>query len=123
MKIIYIDEYGNELLSSESPVALNVNDNVVIDDEEYRVQSKTIYPQQQNTIVLTITQNSVRAVKESGNSNRQDNTNAAIIALNKRQDASDKKSRALGEQISSVRRHINQQIRKDNKDGKSGQEL
>ena len=123
MKIIYIDEYGNELFSNESPVALNINDNVVLDDEEYRIQSKTIYPQQQNIIVLTITQNSIKAVKESSNSGRQDNTNAAILALNKRQDASEKKTRALGEQIGSVRKHINQQIRKDNKDGKSGQEL
>ena len=42
--------------------------------------------------------------------------NNAILSVNKRQDASEKKGRALNEQIGSIRKHINQRIQQEKKD-------
>jgi hypothetical protein len=39
-----------------------------------------------------------------------------LINTNKRIDATDKKNRALNEQLVTVRKHINQRIRQDKKD-------
>jgi len=119
MNIIYEDDYGTEIYSRELTVAIapQPGDTVVIDDEDYRVKSRAFYPSN-DTLVVTVTQNMVRSgVTENADSGRHNEMKHAILALSKRQDASEKKNRALNEQIVTVRKHVNQQIRKDTKDG------
>ncbi len=113
--IIYEDEYGNEFQYRQTTIIPNVGDAVIIDEEEYRVKSRTLYPKV-DSIVIIITQSIGRtSVAESSDTGRLSRLQSAIIETNKRQDAVEKKQRTLGEQISTVRRHVNQQIQKDNK--------
>ena len=54
--------------------------------------------------------------KESNESGRLVEMHNAIIEINKRQDASEKKGRALTEQVGVIRNHINQRIKQEKKD-------
>ena len=117
MNIIYEDEYGEAVYLGESSFPAQVGDTVVIDDEDYRLKSRIFYPQY-DKVVITVTQNMVKSgVTESVDNSRQNEMQHAILALSKKQEAADKKHRALNEQLVSIRKHINQQIRKESKDG------
>jgi replicative superfamily II helicase len=116
MKVIYEDEYGVELFSRSVNYAPLVGDSVVIVDEEYRIESRTYYPES-DAMIITVTQTAIHAVKaEVNNSGRLADLGNAIIKTNKRQDVSEKKSKAISEQVSSIRRHINQRIQQEKKD-------
>ena len=118
MQIIYQDEYGSGVYWGASSHPANIGDTIIVDDEEYRVKSRVFFPQQ-DKIVITVSQGSYRApVAESSgvDAGRLNQLNAAIINTNKRIDATDKKSRAVTEQVGSIRKHINQRIQKDKKD-------
>jgi septal ring factor EnvC (AmiA/AmiB activator) len=116
MQIIYKDEYGVSLYWGASSHPANVGDTVIIEDEEYRVKSRIFSPVK-DEIIIVMTQGSVRApVAESNESGRLNQVNAAIMQTNKRIDATEKKNRALNEQLVTVRKHINQRIRQDKKD-------
>jgi len=116
MIIIYEDEYGNGVYWGTSTYTASVGDTVVVEDEEYRVKSRMFFPQE-DKVIITITQNMLkpRQSEDSGNG-RLNEMNNAIIQINKRQDAQEKSNRNLREQVGTVRKHINQQIRKERKD-------
>ena len=117
MQIIYKDEYGVSLYWGASTHPANVGDTVIIEDEEYRVKSRIFSPEK-DEIIIIVGQGSYRApVAESAvDAGRLNQLNAAIINTNKRIDATDKKSRAITEQVGSIRKHINQRIQQDKKD-------
>jgi septal ring factor EnvC (AmiA/AmiB activator) len=117
MNIIYQDEYGSGVYWGASTHPANIGDTVIVDAEEYRVKSRIFYPQE-DKIVITVSQGSYRApVAESSSDNgRLNQLNAAIINTNKRIDDTEKKNRALNEQIVSVKKHINRRIQQDKKD-------
>jgi hypothetical protein len=117
MQIIYKDEYGVSLYWGVSTYPANIGDTVIIEDEEYRVKSRIFSPVK-DEIIIVMTQGTYRApVAESAvDAGRLNQLNAAIINTNKRVDATDKKTRALTDQVSSVRKHINQRIQQDKKD-------
>jgi len=116
MQIIYQDEYGSGVYWGQSSHPANVGDSVIVDEEEYYVKSRVFFPQE-DKIIITVTQNMIRSThKESTDSGRLNEMNNAILAVNKRQDASEKKGRALNEQIGSIRKHINQRIQQEKKD-------
>lgn len=121
MRIIYQDEYEIELYQSNNGQAAVIGDIVVIEDEEYRVKSRILYPEE-NTMVVVLSQSVPRAMQTESNENsRLNQINSAILQTNKRIDATDKKNRALSEQIVTVRKHINQRIRQDKQDKKDSQ--
>lgn len=116
MNIIYQDEYGSGLYRGTSTHLANIGDTVIIEDEEYRVKSRTFIPEK-DEIIVTVTQNMLKAnVAESSNNSRQSQMHNAIIELTKRQDVTEKKHRALSDQFSTVRRHISNKIAQDKKD-------
>ena len=120
MKIIYEDEYGETIYQSAQDVPAEqiptTSDTVVIDDEDWRVKSR-VFHVKENTVVVVITQNMIKAKDTASNdSGRLNEMNRAILGLSKRQDASEKKGRMLTEQISTVRKHINTTIRNEKKD-------
>jgi hypothetical protein len=118
MKIQYEDEYGETLHigTGEVTIVPTVGDFVILNEEDYRVKSVT-WMIDHDFIVVMITQNMVKSSKkEDDNSGRLSEMHNAIVALNKRQDSNEKKSRALTEQITTVRKHINQRIQQDKKD-------
>ena len=116
MTIVYQDEYGTGLYWGKSSHPANVGDTVIIDDEEYRVKSRVFVPEKDD-IIITVTQNMLRAsVEESSDNTRQNQMHNAIIELTKRQDVNEKKHRAVSDQLGSVKRGINQRIQQDKKD-------
>jgi septal ring factor EnvC (AmiA/AmiB activator) len=118
MIVQYEDEYETVLFKIVTDVVAlpSPGDQVVIDKEEYVVKSRTFYPDN-NGVVITVTESAPRApVAESNESGRLNQVNSAILQTNKRIDATEKKNRALNEQIITVRKHINQRIRQDKKD-------
>jgi len=116
MKINYQDEYGEQLYSTNGDITPSIGQSVIFDDEDYRVKNVT-WMIEHGYVIVEITQNTVRSTqKESADSGRLNEMHNAILAVNKRQDASEKKGRALNEQIGSIRKHINQRIQQEKKD-------
>jgi hypothetical protein len=105
MQILYQDEYGEQLFLSESGQIPTVGDTIMLEEEDWRVRSRTFVPMQ-NAVIIEVTQNLVRSKEEDGTGTRLKEMGRAIVELNKRQDVSDKKSRLLREQLVTVRQHI-----------------
>ena len=116
MKIHFQDEYGEILHSMDADVVPRVGEIVMFRDEDYRVKS-VIWIIEHGYVIVEVTQNAIRTVqKESDNSARLNDMNNAILAVNKRQDASEKKGRAITEKVTSIRKHINTRIKQEKKD-------
>ena len=105
MQILYQDEYGEELFLSESGQIPSIGDTVMLEEEDWRVRSRTFVPMQ-NAVVIELTQNLVRSKEEDGTGTRLKEMGRAIVEINKRQDAGDKKIKSLREQSMSIRQHI-----------------
>jgi len=116
MQILYEDEYGEQLFLSPDSQIPNVGETVTLEDEDWLVKSRIFHPMQ-SAVVITLTQSTSKEmdnVKEDVTT-RLAHMQNAILAVNKRQDASEKKGRALNEQIVTIRKHINQSILKERK--------
>lgn len=115
MIVVYEDEYGEELLKvTDAGMIPNVGDSVIMEEEDWRVKSRTFYPAQ-NAVVVSVTQNLVRGEQKSAEDGRLKEVKASILELANKQSATDKKVRAVTEQTVSIRKHINTQIQKDRK--------
>lgn len=110
MRIIYINEYDEELLDIESVFIPRVSDTVLIGGERNIVDEVIWNPGTEIALVVLveprIRKQGSQEVDVSGRLNEQ---HRAILELNKRQDANEKKSRALSEQLVSVRTAIRNQ--------------
>ena len=116
MKIQYQDEYGESLYSTNTDVIPSIGQSVIFEDEDYRVKNVT-WMIEHNYVIIEITQNMIKSSqKEDSSSGRLNEMHNAILAVNKRQDAGEKKGRALNEQLTTVRKHINQRIKQEKKD-------
>lgn len=109
MQINFVDEYGESLLDSRSEYIPSIGDTVSIDDEDWRVKSRTFIPKQ-NGVVIELTQTQVRLkATDDEVGARLKEMQRAIVEVNKRQDVHEKKSRILREQLVSVRTHLRTQ--------------
>jgi hypothetical protein len=120
MKIDYEDEYGNKLYQKPAgdfhpPLP---GDTVVIDGQDWIVKSRAFIPQEQTVIVYVVEHIMRTQRQENSETGRLNEIHNVILALNKRQDASEKTSRALNEQISSIRKNVNQRTQRENKERK-----
>lgn len=118
MQIRYVDEYGSGLYWGQTaqPIAPMTGDTIIIEEEEYRVKSRTFFPEK-DVVVVEVTQNLVRTKDtEDGTTGRLAEMQRAIVAVNKRQDTSEKKGRMLTEQVVTIRKHINQRIQQERKE-------
>jgi len=117
MKIHYEDEYETTLYIVDANNIPSINDQIVIGGNEYTVTSRIFFPEKDGVVIMVTESSASEHVAENtSDSGRLNQLNAAIINTNKRVDATDKKNRALGEQVSSVKKHINQRIKQDKKD-------
>jgi hypothetical protein len=120
MKIDYEDEYGNKLYQKpagdfQPPFP---GDTVVIDGQDWIVKSRAFIPQEQ-TVIVYVAEHIMRTQRsENSETGRLNEIHNVILALNKRQDTTEKKSRALNEQIGSIRKNINQRIQRESKERK-----
>jgi hypothetical protein len=120
MKIDYEDEYGNKLYwnSEEDFLPPFPGDTVVIDGQEWFVKSRAFIPQKQ-TVIVYVAEHVMRTQRpENSETGRLNEMHNVILALNKRQDTTEKRSRALNEQIGSIRKNVNQRIQRENKERK-----
>lgn len=118
MKIYYQDEYGEELYVAYNKNAVPRIGETVVLVQQYRVKD-VIWDAASDDVIVEVTQNLIRASKEISNDNtsgRLTEMNRAIVALGKRQDTAEKKSRMLTEQVVTVRKHINQRIQQERKE-------
>lgn len=116
MIVVYEDEYGEELLKiNDTDLVPDISDSVIINEEEWRVKTKTFYPSQ-NVLVILLTQNVSRiaSVKDS-TEGRLNEVKSSILELANKQQVTEKKVRAVREETASIRKHINTQIQKDRK--------
>lgn len=105
MKVIYSDEYGEEVFRVESTNVPYNGDVISIDDEDWKVKSRVFMPKE-DSVVIEITQNMVRSKSSDDNGARLTEMQRAIVEVNKRQDTQEKKSRHLREQLVTVRTHL-----------------
>ena len=83
----------------------------------FRALVLRIFSPEKDEIIIIVGQGSFRApVAESADNTRQNQMHNAIIELTKRQDVTEKKHRAVSDQLGSVKRGINQRIQQDKKD-------
>jgi len=117
MKIHYQDEYGEELYVAYNKNAVPRIGETVVLVQEYRVKD-VIWDAASDDVIVEVTQNLIRAAKETndGTSGRLAEMQRAIMAVNKRQDSSEKKGRMLTEQVVTIRKHINQRIQQERKE-------
>lgn len=116
MKLIYEDDYGNIYNAETANQIPRVGDSLVFDEEYFKV-TDVVWDVIAETITVHYKENVVRSVKVSEDSTgRHRLLNNAIVALNKRQDESEKKTRALTEQVGTVRKHVNQRIQAERKE-------
>ena len=115
--IYYVDEYGVNLYQINSDASAMVGDTVVVSGDEFRVKSRVFYPEY-DRIVITLVMGAApkTSVAESNDNSRQTQMHNAIIELSKRQDITEKKHRALSDQLSNVKRNVNNRIKQDKKD-------
>jgi hypothetical protein len=115
MKLIYEDDYGNIYNAGTANYIPRIGDTLMFDEEYFNV-TDVVWDVIAETITVHYKENVIRSVKISeNNTDRLNAVNNAILALNKRQDESEKKTRALTEQVGSVRKHINQRIKEERK--------
>jgi hypothetical protein len=110
MKVIYLNEYNEELLAKEGTFIPRVNDTVPIGDENLLVEEVIWNPATEVAVVVLGEPRIVKSgKKEVDLSGRLNEMNRSILELSKRQDASEKKNRLLNEQLVSVRTAIRNQ--------------
>lgn len=116
MIIQYKNEYEEILFNTTSDFVPLVGDSVVVDGNEYVVKSRLFYLRENGAIVILSEYIHSSSVAESKDNTRLAQLNAAIIQTNKQVDANEKKIRMVTEQVSTIRKHVNQQIKQNKKD-------
>lgn len=117
MKIYYQDEYGAELHTAYNRNSVpRIGETVVIKKEEYRVKD-VVWEGDGDDVIVEITQNLLKSSKKENNDlSMFTEMRTALSALGSKFNAQEKKQRMLNEQVVSIRKHINNNIRQERKD-------
>jgi len=105
MQILYVDEYGEDLYLSIGDYVPMTGDTVTIDNEDWKVVSRTFHPIE-NAVIVSLTQNQVKSKAPTEDGDRLKEMQRAIVDVNKRQDLQEKRTKSLREQAMSIRQHI-----------------
>ena len=114
---VYQNEYGDTIFSDNGTVVPLPGDTVTIDTDEYTVVGRN-FVVVDNYVIITISQSSQRTKPmqtESADIGRQNQMHNAIIKVSNRQDVMEKKSRALADQVSALRKNVIKQSQQDKK--------
>jgi len=104
MRIIYEDEYENELFNGTIEGNLpRPGDSVVIQQEEWFVSRLTFYPEQDAVLVSLVSTMAKSAPADNKEDTRLAEMQNNIMQLSKRQESQEKQARGLSEQLVSVR--------------------
>lgn len=105
MRVLYVDEYGEDLFAYESDIIPTSGDTVSIEDEDWRVRSRTFIPEL-STIVVELTQNLIKSKASNEDDGRLKEMQHAILDITKRQNLQEKRTKSLREQAMSIRQQI-----------------
>lgn len=111
MRVIYQTEYDEDLLDTDSPYLPRIGDTVLVDEKNQFQVKDVIWNAKTQIAVVVIGEPEIRKSEQAGNdlSGRLNEMHRSILTLNKRLDASEKKSRNLTEQLVSVRTQLRTQ--------------
>jgi len=116
MRIVYRDEYEQTLFETTGDVIPVKGDVVFLEEERWYIKERGFYPSEDGIIlILTQTQLKENAAPKADD-DRQVKFKNAIMSLTERVDGLEKKNKFLSEQLSTVRRNVNntaQQAKKD----------
>lgn len=102
MKIIYYDEYMEPLFQGNAVVFPNVGDSVMLEANEWFVQSRTFHPGS-DTVTIVVMENAAADKTVEAKDGRLSEMKSAILELRRRQDKHESKGRLLREQLVSIR--------------------
>ncbi len=106
MKIIFVDEYGENIIDYAGDYIPVVGDTISIDDEDWRVRSRTFSPQI-DIIVVELTQSQIKQKSPPDEvGDRLKEMQRVILGVSNRQDLQEKRTKSLREQAMSIRQHI-----------------
>jgi hypothetical protein len=117
MNIYFFDEYNTNIYNStdvEFPVVPVAGDAVNFGQEDWVVKHR-IFHYPRGIVIIHLTQELGKPAKVKEDSGRQNDLRRSILELANKQQATDKKVRAVTEQTAVIRKHINQQIVKERK--------
>lgn len=112
MKVIFEDDFDEEILTIDMIQIPSEGHYVEIDNESYKIK-KVEWFLQDNTILISITQNSSR-ITESIFQSKEENLKPKIAEFDKEIKKLKKKDTELEEELISLRRHIKTQTKKTN---------
>lgn len=109
MKIVYINEYDDEVLvlAETNPALPFPGDSVTINDEEFIVKSRMLDPKH-SIWYISVVDSMITRKKQDNDSGRLNEVKADIIAVSQRQRITEKRVRTVRDQASSMRNNINQ---------------
>jgi hypothetical protein len=106
MQVLYIDEYGEDLYLAEDSHVPTVSDTITLDEEDWRVKSRTFVPQK-NAVIIEVTQGPMKSkISEDIDEGRLNKMQHAILEVSNRQKLTEKRVKSLREQSMSIRQHI-----------------
>ncbi len=105
MKVIYINEYDEELVNKESSYIPPIGSTVLIDDIDQLVVKEVVWNVKTEVAIVTVGEPKIRKVTESDSNipGRLNVMDRNIIDLDKRLKASERTHQELSEQLVSVR--------------------
>lgn len=119
MKIHYQDDYYETIYTAyNKDVVPRIGDSIVFSDEDYRVKD-VIWAIEIDEVIVVITQNIIRAKKDDGTDTRLAEVKNAILSIDKKVNAQEKKNKSLNEQLVSVRSYLKTQKEKAPKPNES----
>lgn len=107
MKIHYQDEYHETIYTAyNKEVVPRIDDSIMFNDEDYRIKD-VIWAIEIDEIIVVVTQNLINKQKDDGSTDtRLAEVNRAILNLDKKVNAQEKKGKLLSEQLVSVRTYL-----------------
>ena len=114
MKIYYRDDYAVDIHSRDSDAVPRVGENVSFVDEDWRVKSVT-WMVEEDAVIVELSQTVVRVAEENSLQETVADLKKSVAGILQSQQAGDKKTRQLREQVATLRQGINQRIYNESK--------
>jgi hypothetical protein len=114
MKIYYRDDYGTDIHSRDSDAVPRVGESVSFVNEDWRVKSVT-WMIQEDAVIVELSQTVVRVAEENSLQETVADLKKTVTGIMQSQQAGEKKTRQLREQVATLRQGINQRIYNESK--------
>jgi hypothetical protein len=114
MKILYQDEYANNIHEQDVDTVPRIGDSVMFVNEDWHVKAVT-WMIERDAVIVELSQNIIRESKDTSPYEIIEDLKRTVSSVVQTQQAQDKKTRQLREQIATLRQGINQRIYNERK--------